>query len=195
MTPTVTPTRKPLRPVPSPVEACEGGLLAAANSEALLRAAIAAGDVGSSGAAMGLGVLALEEAVKARALFAPLLSVRAGRRPTITETHLRRLLYGPQAHFYRHAMGTWQMILSSLTRPLWRGVGGSTLTGQDIEEIDQLMSGRELKESGFYVDFVDRAWRSPAAVTKERWLASRTFVERFVAETTEQAAKARAMLG
>lgn len=50
------------------------------------------------------------------------------------------------------------------------------------------------KERGFYVDFTETGWSTPASITEDHWLASRAFAEAFVAETTEQASQARAIL-
>lgn len=171
-------------------------MLAAANAEALLRAAIAAGGVRSYGAADGIAVLALEEALKARVLFAPLLADRLGLPLAIGDDQLRRLLHGPHAHFFRHAMAAWQVLSKRSREPsrLLEAISTTPLTSQEFDAIDRFMMASWRKERGFYVDFSDRGWSSPSSITEDHWLAARAFAEAFVAETTEQASRARALL-
>ncbi len=191
----MTPTRR-RRPIPTPRQACDGGLLAAANAAALLQAAIAAGGVRSFGAAEGIAILALEEALKARVLFVPLLADQLGSSLNVGEDQLKWLLHGPHAHFFRHAMGAWHVLSKRSREPsgVVDAIHAAPLTIEEFDAIDRFMMASHRKERGFYVDFTDAGWSTPASITEDRWLASRAFTEPFIAETTEQASQARVVL-
>jgi hypothetical protein len=66
------------RSLPEPKDAYEGGEAAIFNAESLLESAKAAAGADNYGAAVAFVVLALEEAVKARALFGFLLANKSG---------------------------------------------------------------------------------------------------------------------
>jgi AbiV family abortive infection protein len=178
---------KKMKPIPAPTEACQGGLLAAANAEALLTAAAAASSVGSFGAAESLAVLALEEAVKARMLFAPLFAL-SGASIEITEQGLRALLHGPRAHLLRHVIVAGQSILLDPART------PGPLDDKELAAMNHLVTASARKERGFYVDFTADGWSTPASVNEGDWIAARAFAETYVAATATQADRASMLL-
>ena len=191
----MTPIRRKLKPIPTPTEAVAGGLLAATNAETLLRAADAASQAQCFGAADGLAVLAIEEAAKARTLFARLFAGRIGARLAITDVELRSLLYGPRAHVFRQFMASVHVVLRHAARLHERGQDfDHPLEPEDIAELNHLISSSRRKERGFYVDFTESGWATPASVSESDWLASKSIAAQFVAETSRQAVDARMLL-
>jgi len=183
--------------LPTPDEAREGGYLAAENAEALLRTAIAAAGVHSFGAAVGLAVLALEEAAKARACFGLFASSRVGGRFGFSDKQFRALIYGP--HEFRHAAAFWQGISNATRTAILTGTypPDPAQKGRIQAELtagEWLQTANDRKERGFYVDFSDAgAWKEPAGITEADWEEALGVVQPFVAEALAQANRARSI--
>ena len=182
------------RRLPTASEARDGGLLAYTNARALLKAADAAAAVKSYGASVGLGVLALEEAVKAR-----MLLIRGNKESPgwaeVTDAGLRSILYGPGAHQIRHVLEG--------ARVVFERYKASSTTKPPAAPIDQKQFFTpfvartklgDVKEAGFYVDFIDGAWTDPTAVTRRRWAKLRPLVAESVNTAKIEAMRARGRL-
>jgi AbiV family abortive infection protein len=185
-----------LKPLPSPVEARDGGYLAAENAQALLNAATAAAAARSWGAAVGIAVLALEEAAKARALFGCFGASRIpGMKFGFSDKQFRAMIYGP--HGFRHAAAFWQSISSQTRSAILTGAWPGDATGgekvkADVFAGEWLVTADQLKQKGFYVDYRDDGfWASPSALVQGDWLEAQSVAAPFVAEAVAQAEKAR----
>jgi AbiV family abortive infection protein len=185
------------KPLPTADEAREGGFLAAENAQRLLRAADAAAGVGSYGAAIGIAVLALEEAAKARACFGLFAATRVGARFGFSDKQFRGLIYGP--HEFRHVAAFWQGVSSETRTALLTGAypgdpAQKKRVEADLTAGEWLQSANAHKEHGFYVDFAGAgSWTGPGAVTEADWVQAEAVAQPFVAEALLQAERARSI--
>ncbi len=181
----------PQRPLPTRDQARSGAVIAADNSEALLNAAGALGMQRDFGHGAALLVLALEEAVKARALMAMWrVSTMPGSRLGFTDEQLRQIIF--RSHGLRHAAAFLQGLSSEgLTR--FFGIDPLDEEGRkrlafDLATGEWLMKANDLKERGIYTDFrPDGTWSSPADVTEDEFSHAVYVVKTFVDETMLQA--------
>lgn len=175
--------------LPDIVEARIWGVLAAENAERLLASASILATDQQLGHAIGLAVLAVEEAAKARALFG---YARYGDQFSLDEATLTRLLKGN--HRLRHFVAWMQG--SSPTARRWLASEGETHSTADAKveaelvALDWLMVANESKNGGFYVDYRGAGhWSTPQAATDEQWSMANAVATPFVREATEQATR------
>ena len=175
--------------LPDMVEARIWGVLAAENAERVLASASLLAADQRQGHAIGLAVLAVEEAVKARALFG---YARYGGRFSLDDVTLARLLKGD--HRLRHFVAWMQG--SSPTAWRWLASEGETDRTADAKveaelvALDWLMIANESKNGGFYVDYKGAGhWSTPQAATDEQWSMANAVATPFVDEAMEQATR------
>jgi len=183
---------KPLRPLPTTEQARDGGIVAAMNARYLLDAAIVLAGQDYPGPAVSLAVLALEEAVKGRALLGRVAVARTpGARYGFTDDQLRRLIYGP-GHGLRHAAGLFQHMTPATLTALATGATPHSAEDKsaveaDLEAAEWLQRASKLKEGGIYVEFHDDHWHHPREMKKNEWDEALAVVEPFVNEAVRQA--------
>jgi AbiV family abortive infection protein len=175
--------------LPDLVEARIWGVLAAENAERLLASASLLAANQRLGHAIGLAVLAVEEAVKARALFG---NARYGDRFSLDEATLAKLLKGD--HRLRHFVAWIQG--SSPAARRWLASEAETDRAADAKveaelvALDWLMVANESKNGGFYVDYRAAGhWSTPQAATDEQWSMAMAVAAPFVGEATEHATR------
>lgn len=175
--------------LPDIVEARIWGVLAAENAERLLASASLLAADQRLGHAIGLAVLAVGEAVKARALFG---YARYGDRFSLDEATLAKLLKGD--HRLRHFVAWMQG--SSPTARRWVASESETDRTADAKveaelvALDWLMVANESKNGGFYVDYKGAdSWSTPQAASGEQWSMAEAVATPFVREATEQATR------
>ena len=184
------------RPLPEAKDAYRGGEAAIFNAESLLESAEAAADRGNFGAAVGLVVLAIEEAVKARSLFGFLLASRIGAPFGLSDSAFRDILY--RNHALRHALALWQG-MSSETHTAWvSGVmpideKGRDALKRDLEVAHWLSEANTAKLRGFYVDFDDGKWLEPKDVRPEEWKRAASVARPFIEKTRRQQGAAKSL--
>lgn len=136
------------RPLPSGDDAFAGGEAAIFNAETLLESATLSADRGNFGVAVALGVLALEEAVKARALFGFLLASRTGAPFGLSDDNFRDVLY--RKHALRHVLafhqGMSNALHSALLGALPRDEAGRESIKRDLELARWLVEADKAKQ-------------------------------------------------
>jgi AbiV family abortive infection protein len=123
------------RPLPKPAEAFAGGQAAIFNAENLFESAEDAAKRGNFGVAVGLVVLAIEEAVKARALFGFLLASKIGAPFGLDDDAFRDILY--RNHALRHSLAFWQGMSSAMHTAWVSGVMPMDDDGRKALERDE----------------------------------------------------------
>ena len=182
------------RALPEAKDAYEGGEAAILNAESLLEAAKASAEKGNLGVAVGLAVLALEEAVKARALFGFLMARKMGAPFGLSDKAFEDLLY--RNHALRHILAFWQG-MSNETHTAWisgempREEKGRKAVERDLAAARWLSKANLAKLRGFYVDFIDGKWVQPLNVQPADWDMALGVVTPFVEETRRQQGVAR----
>ena len=175
--------------LPDPVEARIWGVLAAENAERLLESARLLGEAGRLGHAIGLAVLAVEEGVKARALFG---YARHGKRFALDDATLGKLLRGD--HRLRHLVAWMQGSSPAARRWLAAGSAPGQTADQKVEAemiaLDWLMIANDSKNGGFYVDYGGSGhWSTPQGASEEQWTMANAVATLFVQEAADQAAR------
>lgn len=184
------------KPLPTPEQAYEGGEAAIFNAQSLYESAEAAADKGNVGVAIALTVLAVEEAVKARALFGLLLSSKIGRPFGLKARAFRDILY--YKHAMRHALAVLQEMSDETRTALLTGAQpqderGREALRRDVEMARWLTDANTAKLRGLYVDFRDGTWLQPKDVRPEEWERARAVARPFIEETRRQQGAARAL--
>ena len=183
------------RPLPTADEAFAGGEAAIFNAESLLESAAISAERGNFGVAVALGILALEEAVKARALFGFLLARRTGAPFGLSDDTFRDVLF--RKHALRHVLafhqGMSNALHSALLGVLPHDEAGRQAIKRDLELARWLAEADRAKQRGLYVDHRNGKWAQPKDVRPEEWEATLTAVRPFVEETRRQHGVARAL--
>lgn len=184
------------KPLPKAEQAYAGGEAAIFNSENLMESAKAAADKGNLGAAVSLVVLAVEEAVKARALFGFLLATKVSAPFLLTDPQFRDLLH--RNHALRHVLAFLQG-MSSETHTLWvSGVmptddKGREALSRDLAAIRWLNEANLAKQRGFYVDFDGAKWLQPKDVRPQDLELAMSVARPFIEETRRQQGAAKSL--
>jgi len=182
------------KPLPEVKDAYEGGEAAIFNAESLLESAEAVADRGNFGTAVGLVVLGVEEAVKARALFGLLAASRIGHPFGLTDKEFRDILY--YRHAMRHALALRQEMSDETRTALLTGAEprdekGRDALRRDLEMAKWLIEANDAKLRGLYVDFVDAKWLQPKGAKPEDWKRALSVARPFIEETRRQQAAAK----
>jgi AbiV family abortive infection protein len=183
---------KQSRPMPTPEQARRGVIETATNAATLLI-------VGSAGAhlaygpSIGLLVLALEEAVKARALMAYVrASAKPGSLTVFDEEQFVWIIH--QAHELRHVLALFQGV-SDETREMLLGLrewpdasdAENAQLRMDLDFGEWLRGASDLKERGWYTNFDGTNWHSPFEITPDELKRTTFHVNRYIEGTLDQA--------
>jgi len=173
--------------LPTADEARVGGRLAILNACNLFESAEATAGRGNFGAAVGLAVLALEEAAKGRALLGYAFALQAGVPFGLHDKEFTRLL---NSHASRYRVAFMQR-LTAAGHSLLLGIEPRTedernQVQRDIEAREWLVAANPEKQRGFYVDFSDDGWSSPSQVTPDEWEQACRVVVPFLEESHRQ---------
>jgi len=183
-------------PLPRPDQAYEGGEAAIYNAENLVEAAMAAAEKGNFGVAVGMVVLAVEEAVKARVLFGFLLASKVSAPFGLADPQFRDVLH--RNHSLRHILAFWQG-MSSETHTLWvSGVmptdePGREALKRDLATVRWLNEANQAKLRGFYVNFDGAKWLQPKDVRPEDLKVAVSVARPFIEETRRQQGVAKSL--
>jgi AbiV family abortive infection protein len=176
--------------LPDEREAVVGAVAAGATATGLLGDADLLAGAGRYGSALSLGVLAFEEAVKARSLGAIAASAAQGREPGFVEDTLRKIIY--RGHQARHEAGLLQHVAAAFPMIYGKLILGIAATPGEIGMLREfaglLNSANARKQAGFYTDFDpdSGSWSSPSAVSEAEFGKIRALVGQFVVETQRQ---------
>lgn len=176
--------------MPSYEEAKIWGILAAENTANHLSAAEVLARNGFRGQAISLTVLAVEEAVKARAMLG---YARSQHRPGfgLDEAMMRKVIRGP--HQVRHLIAWFQGGSDEAKALLASGTSDPEAEARlkaDFAALDWLMLANTTKNRGLYVDRLGGgSWSTPAAATEAQWEMAMAVATPFVAEAGNQAAQ------
>ena len=165
-----------------------GGRLAILNACNLFESAEVAAERGNFGAAVGLAVLAMEEATKGRALLGYALAAHTGVSFGMSNTKFKDFLH---CHGPRYAIAFMQG-LTAAGHSLLLGLAPQTEEDRaqlqrDVDCGRWLTAANSKKQRGFYVDFSGNdVWSSPSNVTPDDWDRARRIVSPFLDESRRQ---------
>jgi AbiV family abortive infection protein len=178
--------------MPTPEQARRGIVETATNAATLVVVGSADAQI-AFGPSIGLLVLALEEAVKARALMAYVrASAKPGSLTVFDEEQFLQIIH--QAHELRHALALFQGV-SDETREMLLGLrewpdtshADNAELHMDLDFGDWLKGASDLKERGWYVSFDGTAWHTPNEITSDELRRSTFHVFHYVDGTLAQA--------
>lgn len=183
---------KPSRPMPNPEQARRGVIATARNARTLLIAGSASARL-AFGPSISVLILALEEAVKSRALMAYVRASRkSGGLTVFDEEQFLQIIH--QAHELRHVLALLQGV-SDETRAMLLGLRDwpdasteeSAELHMDLDFGEWLQGAKDLRERGVYVSFDGTEWHSPEEITSDELRRSTFHVFRYVEGTLAQA--------
>jgi len=176
--------------MPTYDEAKIWGILAAENAGNHLCAAEALAGSGFRGQAISLAVLAVEEAVKARAMLG---YARSQYRPGfgLDAATMKKIIRGP--HQVRHLIAWFQGGSAEAKALLASDTSDHEAEARlkaDFAALDWLLVANTSKNGGFYVDYLGGGhWSTPIAATDAQWEMARAVATPFVVEAGNQAAR------
>lgn len=152
----------------------EGAILASTNCRSLYEAALAVAKIGNYGCASSLMILSAEEGAKSITLGLDNNWAKEDSVENLFRSHKQK---HQQAAYYASMLhGLMGLVLEPETGKPRHGECGI------IETIAAWKaSAEETKKLGFYVDFQNREWLSPAQATEERYAIAKYQAESLLA--------------
>lgn len=147
-------------------------------------------DAGSTGTAVSIAVLALEEALKARTLGAIAAAAAVGNKVGFSDDELRKIIYS--GHQIRHEAGFLQHLAAADPSSYGNLLLGMPLSPDAVKAVHELLelvnSANDSKQAGFYTDFdpATGSWSTPGTGGSALFGKMRAVIAPFIDETQRQ---------